>query len=50
MAKFIKTGNCFDYSLKLNLFCYTIDAQLAKANNNRKEAMFKPGENIFKAG
>ena len=50
MPRFIKTGNCFDCSLKLNLFCYMTDEQLAKVDNNRHEVVFKPGETIFKSG
>ena len=50
MAKFLKTENCFDCSLKLNLFCYMSDEQLAGVNKNRHEVHFKPGETIFKSG
>ena len=50
MAKFTKTGNCFDCSLKLNLFCYMSDEQLAGVNKNRQEVHFKSGETIFKSG
>ena len=50
MPRFIKTGNCFNCSLKLNLFCYMTDEQLAKVDKNRHEVVFKPGETIFKSG
>lgn len=50
MSKFIKTANCFDCSLKLNLFCYMTDDQLASVNKDRQEVLFKPGETIFKTG
>ena len=50
MPRFVKTGDCFNWSLKLNLFCYMTDDQLAKVDKNRKEVVFKPGETIFKSG
>ena len=48
MAKFSKTSDCFDCNLKLNLFCYMTDEQIAKVNSERQEVHFKPGETIFK--
>ncbi len=50
MPRFVKTGDCFNCSLKLNLFCYMTDDQLAKVDKNRHEVVFKPGETIFKSG
>lgn len=50
MAKFYKTADCNNCGLKLNLFCYLTDDQLAGINNERNEVQFKPGETIFKSG
>jgi len=50
MDKFTKSSNCFDCSLKLNLFCYMTDEQLENVNDNRQEVHFKAGETIFKSG
>ncbi len=50
MAKFIKTGNCFDCSLKIDLFSHLTHEQLDTVNRNRSQVMFKPGETIFKTG
>lgn len=50
MAKFIKTADCGDCGLKLNLFCYMTEEQLAKVNEDRQEVQFKTGETIFKSG
>ena len=50
MSKFSKTENCFDCSLKLNLFCYMTKEQLGLVNRSRQEVRFKPGETIFKSG
>ena len=50
MAQFIKTADCNNCALKLNLFCFMTDEQLAKVNEERQEVAFKPGETIFKNG
>lgn len=50
MARFTKTADCFNCSLKLNLFCYMTDEQLGRVNKNRQEVHYKPGETIFKSG
>lgn len=50
MAQFIKTADCTNCALKLNLFCFMTDEQLAKINKERQEVAFKPGETIFKNG
>lgn len=50
MAKFIKTGNCFNCSLKIDLFSYMTHEQLDNVNKNRSQVLFKPGETIFKTG
>lgn len=50
MAKFIKTADCNNCELKLNLFCYMSEDQLDKVNSERQEVQFKPGETIFKSG
>lgn len=50
MAQFTKTADCSTCGLKLNLFCYMTEEQLAKVNEERQEVIFKPGETIFKSG
>ena len=50
MAQFQKTADCNNCGLKLNLFCYLTDDQLAKVNEDRQEVVFKAGETIFKSG
>ena len=50
MAKFLKTANCGDCGLKLNLFCYMTEDQLDNVNNTRQEVQFNAGETIFKSG
>lgn len=50
MAKFIKTGNCFDCSLKIDLFSHLSHEQLDTINRHRNQVLFKPGETIFKTG
>jgi CRP/FNR family transcriptional regulator len=50
MAKFLKTADCKNCGLKLNLFCYLTDDQLEGINDKRNEVQFKPGETIFKSG
>ena len=50
MAKFLKTANCDDCGLKLNLFCYMTEDQLSNVNNTRQEVQFNAGETIFKSG
>ena len=50
MAQFMKNADCTSCGLKLNLFCYLTDGQLAKINEERQEVVFKPGETIFKNG
>lgn len=50
MAKFVNNNSCFNCNLKMNLFCYMTDEQLAVVNENRTEVLFKPGETILKKG
>ncbi len=50
MAKFIKTGNCFDCSSKIDLFSHLNHEQLDTVNRHRSQVLFKPGETIFKTG
>ena len=50
MAKFLKTANCGNCGLKLNLFCYMTEDQLNNVNNTRQEVQFNAGETIFKSG
>jgi len=50
MAQFAKTSDCSTCGLKLNLFCYMTEEQLAKVNEERQEVIFKSGETIFKSG
>jgi CRP/FNR family transcriptional regulator len=50
MAKFLKTADCKNCGLKLNLFCYLTEDQLEGINDKRNEVQFKPGETIFKSG
>lgn len=50
MAQFTKTGNCFNCSLKIDLFSYMTREQLDNVNKHRSQVLFKPGETIFKTG
>jgi len=50
MAKFVKTHDCRNCSLKLNLFCFMTDDQLNNINDKRKEVQYGAGETIFKSG
>ncbi len=50
MSKFIKTGNCFDCSMKVDVFSQLTHEQLDTVNRHRSQVVFKPGETIFKTG
>lgn len=50
MSEFVKTGNCFNCSLKVDLFSHMTREQLDIVNKNRTQVFFKPGETIFKTG
>lgn len=50
MSKFIKTGNCFDCSMKVDVFSQLTHEQLDTVNRHRSQVIFKPGETIFKTG
>ncbi len=50
MAKFAKSADCRNCSLKMNLFCYMTEEQLSIINDERQEVTFQAGETIFKSG
>lgn len=50
MAEFKKETHCSCCNLKLNIFRFLTDSELAQINKNRFEVHFNKGETIFKQG